>query len=434
MTYKLILIEKSHLALIYSKESVINLLMEHCIYKINDIYLGRVTRILPSLDAAFISLNSQAKNGFIHFGCPKENRKVRYPTTNPIIYHNKNILVQITREPVGTKGPSVTCDISLIGKYLALFPLSQSIRITKKINNEDDKEYLQSLGYLLQPRTMGILMKVDSLSANVDFLIKEQHILKTRWINAVNKSKTVMSPALVSKKQTLINKIFENYSYDILPFNTVAVDSHEAALKLKKILSKLYSSNYPKKLVIEVHCRNLFLIKRYLVDLIISDLMKPRVNLPGGGYIVIEKTEALTTIDINSGSFTTLSNSRETSLWINYSATHEILKQLKLRNIGGIIIIDFIDSTNQTDQMQILQYMSRLMKKDSLRCTIIQMSELGLVEIIRTRYGQSIYDAFTRRCNMCNGLGYLPSGINKEKEFRYELSLDLNPLKFNLSS
>ena len=142
----------------------------------------------------------------------------------------------------------------------------------------------------------------------------------------------------------------------------------------------------------------------------------------------------MTTIDINSGSFTTLSNSRETSLWINYSATHEILKQLKLRNIGGIIIIDFIDSTNQTDQMQILQYMSRLMKKDSLRCTIIQMSELGLVEIIRTRYGQSIYDAFTRRCNMCNGLGYLPSGINKEKELRYELSLDLNPLKFNMSS
>ena len=408
-----------------------SLLIEHSVYKINDIYLGKVARILPSLDAAFISLHSQSKNGFIHFGYPKENRKTRYPAINPVIYHNKNILVQITREPVGTKGPSVTCDISLIGKYLALFPLSQNIRITKKINNEGDKEYLQSLGYLLQPKTIGILMKVDSLSANVNFLIKECNILKIRWANTVNKSKSVESPALVSKTQTLVNRVFENYSYDIMPFTTIVVESHEAALKIKIILSKLYISTYPKKLVIEIHRSNLLIIKRYLIDLLISNLMKPRVNLPGGGYIVIEKTEALTTIDINSGSFTTLSNSRETSLWINYSATHEILKQLKLRNIGGIIIIDFIDSTNQTDQMQILHYMSRLMRKDSSRCTIIQISELGLVELIRTRHGQSIYDAFTRRCNMCNGLGYLPSDINKEKGVQYELSLDLNPLTNN---
>ncbi len=427
MTYTLILIEKSHVALIYSEESLINLLMEHSIYKINDIYLGRVTKILPSLDAAFIALNSQAKNGFIHFGYPKESQKKRQVPTDQKIYPNKDILVQITREPVGTKGPSVTSDISLIGKYLAIFPSSQHVRITQKINSEGEKDYLQSLGCLIQPKTMGILMKVNSLSANATFLLKERNMLKHRWWNIIKSSKTFLYPRLVSKKQGLVNKIFENYSYDTMPFNKIIVDSHETALKVKKILSRLYISKSPKSLVIEVHNNNLFLIKQYMIDLIISDLMKPRVNLPGGGYIVIEKTEALTTIDINSGSFINRSNSRETSLWVNYSATHEILKQLKLRNIGGIIIIDFIDSTNQTDQMKILHYMSKLMKKDPVRCIIIQMSELGLVEIIRTRHGQSIYDAFSRRCNMCSGLGYLPSQLTKEKEIYYELNLHLNP-------
>jgi ribonuclease E len=155
--------------------------------------------------------------------------------------------------------------------------------------------------------------------------------------------------------------------------------------------------------------------------------MKPRVNLRKGGYIIIEKTEALTTIDVNSGSFRYPSNSRETSLWVNYIAAYEIAKQIKLRNLGGIIIIDFIDCTNQEDQMQILRYMSKLIKKDWIQCNIIQMSELGLVEITRARQGQSIYDAFTRKCNVCNGLGYLSLNLYKKSFLTYELLLELIP-------
>ena len=152
--------------------------------------------------------------------------------------------------------------------------------------------------------------------------------------------------------------------------------------------------------------------------------MKPRVNLCRGGYIIIEKTEALTTVDVNSGSFTNLQNSRQTSLWVNYSAIHEIIKQIRLRNIGGIIVIDFIDCNNQQDQMKLLRYMSKLMVKDYVRCRIIQMSELGLVELTRSRQGQSVYDAFSRKCNTCNGLGYLTFNLNKQRNINYELLLD----------
>jgi ribonuclease E len=152
--------------------------------------------------------------------------------------------------------------------------------------------------------------------------------------------------------------------------------------------------------------------------------MKPRVNLCKGGYIIIEKTEALTTIDVNSGSFTNLQNSRQTSLWVNYSAIHEIVKQIRLRNIGGIIVIDFIDCSNHQDQMKLLRYMSKLLLKDYVRCRIIQMSELGLVELTRARQGQSVYDAFSRKCTICNGLGYLTFNLNKKTNGNYELLLD----------
>jgi ribonuclease E len=151
--------------------------------------------------------------------------------------------------------------------------------------------------------------------------------------------------------------------------------------------------------------------------------MRPRVNLSKGGYIIIEKTEALTSIDVNSGSSTSFHNPRQANLWVNYAAVQEIARQIKLRNIGGIIIVDFIDSTNQTDQMKLLRYINKLIKKDYIKSTVIQMSELGLVEITRARYGQSVYDAFGRKCNICNGLGYLNANLIPTQNLYYELKL-----------
>jgi len=371
MSYRLIVIQKSGVGLIYFQNKLLSVVMEHSLYKVNDIYLGKISTILPSLDAAFVTLNPLSKNGFISFDQPKDKNQ-SYNRLNPIKI-NKNILVQITREPIGTKGPSVSCQISLMGKYLILLPFSQLISVTKKISNETDKDYIKAISNLLtNPNHIGIIAKSGIIQANINFLIKEIKILKSRW----NISET------------------------------------------------------EKKTVIEVHNSELDLIKYYLIDIILTEIMKPRVNLPKGGYIVIEKTEALTTIDVNSGSFTTLHNSRQTSLWVNYSAAYEIVKQIRLRNLGGIIIIDFIDSTSQVDQMKLLHYMSRLVKKDFVKCTIIQMSELGLVEMTRTRYGQSIYDAFSRRCVMCNGLGHLTLNLGIINHKNYELLLT-NISRFN---
>lgn len=421
MSYRLIAIQKSGVGLIYFQNKLISISMEHSLYKVSDIYLGRISTILPSLDAAFVTLNPMAKNGFISFDQPKDKNQLNSKLNS--IKINNTIIVQVTREPIGTKGPSVSCGISLVGKYLVLAPISQSISITRRICTDTERDYVKAISYLLiNPKRIGIMAKSGILQANVNFLIKEIKILKYRWSIILSKSLKTSQPSLLSKRKNFLNKILEDYS--TINFEFIAVDSDETAKKLKLTLNKIKKYQKKQKTIIEVHTSELDLIKYYLIDIILTEIMKPRVNLPKGGYIIIEKTEALTTIDVNSGSFTTLHNSRQTSLWVNYSAAYEIVKQIRLRNIGGIIIVDFIDSTNQVDQMKLLQYISKLVKKDFIKCTIVQISELGLVEMTRTRYGQSVYDAFSRRCTVCNGLGYLTIDLNPLNRNCYELIIE----------
>nr|YP_010580296.1 ribonuclease E [Cryptomonas pyrenoidifera]UZS90680.1 ribonuclease E [Cryptomonas pyrenoidifera] len=423
MNYTLIIIEKSRIGLIYFNNKLISINMEHSIYKLHDIYLGKISTILPSLDAAFIILNPLSKNGFISFEQLKEKNQFHN------IKSNKSILVQITREPIGTKGPSVSCDISLIGKYIILLPFSESVNLTRKVSVEIDKDYSKAISHLLiKPETMGIVTKPSIIQANVDFLIKETRTLTSKWKKIILKSRVLFKPSLVSKRKSFLSKILEDYS--AINFQLISVDSFKTAEKTKLILSTVKRFQKKKHVVIEYHPTEYELIKHYLIDIVFTEIMRPRVNLHKGGHIVIEKTEALTTIDVNSGSFTTLNNSRQASLWVNYSAAHEIVKQIRLRNIGGIIIIDFIDSINHLDQIKLLNYINKLTKKDSVKCTIIQMSELGLVEMTRTRYGQSVYDAFSRKCNICNGLGYLTTNLTKINSSTYELILTNIP-KFN---
>ena len=419
MVYKLIIIEKSQIALIYFKNKLISLIMEHNLYKVNDIYLGRVSSVLTSLDAAFVTLNPLSKNGFISFTHLKDRLHFDCPTLAP----SKNILVQITREPIGSKGPTLSSDISLIGKYIALFPFSKSIHILRKLQLENHKDYLRAMGHLLiNPRTMGMLIDCKTIYANVNFLITETQVLQSRWTKIITKARKKLKPSLISKRKIFLHKILQDHSN--INWSFISIDSYEGALKVKNVLTKIHGSKSYKSLKIEFHKNHFSIITHYLIDVLLLEIMKPRINLCRGGYIIIEKTEALTTVDVNSGSFTNLQNSRQTSLWVNYSAVHEIVKQIRLRNIGGIIVIDFIDCTNQQDQMRLLRYMSKLILKDYVRCRIIQMSELGLVELTRSRQGQSVYDAFSRKCNTCNGLGYLTFNLNKQKNINYELMLD----------
>lgn len=327
---------------------------------------------------------------------------------------------------MGTKGPTVSSNIALKGKYLSLYPFQLNKKNTHTSNN--NKEYLHALKHLLNPVKFSLVIKKEAITANINFLLLELNNLKNNWIQVIKKSKQSNLPGSIDKKNTFILSVLKKYR-DI-KFESVHVDSYKESLMIRKILTKLidYQSNLKHKIKIEYHKTGISLIKHFSLDLIISYSTKPRVNLYTGGYIVIEKTEALTSIDINSGSFKSLPNSGQTSLWINYLAIHEIARQIKLRNIGGIIVIDFIDSSDQSDQMKLLTYIDNLLKKDQTKCNIVQISELGILELTRTRYGQSIYDAFTYKCKVCDGLGYTTTNLNLNRLHYQSLLLDFYPV------
>jgi len=421
MNYTLIILEKIKLALIYHGSNISNIIMEHKVYPINKIYLGKISNIIPGLDAAFIQLDeSKEKNGFIHFDKLKkehvENRSNK----------SKYCLVQITREPIGNKGPTVSTSITLKGKYITLYPFQQNTYQRKRIDK--DKEYSYAMRCLLGANRSSISLHKNIIAVDANFLISESNNLKNKWTKLIAKSKFSPLPSSLNEEENFIYKLFKDY--DSIKFNSIHIDSLKGSLKIKKILSRIliYRNNLSSEVKINYHKSKNNLIKYLSLDLILSDITKPRVNLYKGGYIVIEKTEALTTIDINSGSFKSSPSSRQTSLWINYLAIHEIAKQIKLRNIGGIIIIDFIDSTTQDDQMKLLKYINKLLKKDDNRCNIVQISELGLLELTRTRRRQSVYDAFTCKCKACNGLGYRSNHIHVSLLNIHSLLINFSPL------
>lgn len=426
MNYKLIILESIKLALIYHENDLLHIFMEHKIYPINKIYLGKISNVLPSLGAAFVQLDtSNAKNGFIHLNkLKKEQLKIWLQNSS----RKKNFLVQIVREPIGNKGPTVSTNISLKGRYLTLYPFQRYNYQQKKIYNDKNKGYLQALTYLLSSNNLHISIKKEAINSSIDFLLIESYKLKLSWVKLVKKSKFSYLPTSLKEEKNFIYKLLTKYKN--VKFEFIHIDSLKGSLQIRKTLSKIYiyRTNLKRKTKIEYHKDKINLIKHLSLDLIISNITKPRVNLYTGGYIVIERTEALTTIDINSGSFKSLPSSRQTSLWINYLAIHEIAKQIKLRNIGGIIIIDFIGSNNQYDQIKLLKYIDNLLKKDHTKCNIIQISELGLLELTRTRHGQSVYDAFTCKCKICNGLGYTSSLLDLARLDFHTTLLDFYPI------
>lgn len=422
MAKQLLLIEKSQLAIIYQDGKIRDLIMEHKIYNRNDIYAGKITSILPSLDAAFIKLNKFAKNGFIQLGELKPIRKENTNLKHNLLENKKNVLVQIKKEPTGTKGPSLSSDLHISGRYINIFPLGTTSFVERNQYSEKEKNYLKAIGNLLKPLNNGILIKTQIMNTSTDFILKEISILKLRWAKIITKVKNVKFPCLLSKKKSFLIKVLE-YAYSPT-LNFIGIDSKFGAMKVRNIIGRFYKKNI---LLIEYYINNKLLIRQYQIDLILDHFLTPRININKGAYIIIEKTEALTVIDVNSGSFIKSSNSRSTSFWTNYAATKEIVNQIKIRNIGGIIIIDFIDSNNQEDQMKILYNLNKLLKEDKIQSTIVQMSELGLVEITRSRQGQSIYDAFSNKCMICNGIGYTTKPLTHRLLTYYELGTQLIP-------
>lgn len=407
MPKQIIIAEQHRIAAVFSEDQIQELIVATGSHQVGDIYLGIVENVLPGIDAAFVNIGDAERNGFIHVSDLGPVRLKRNSgAITELLTPQQKVLVQIMKEPTGTKGPRLTGNVSLPGRYLVLMPSGRGVNLSRRIRIEDERSRLRALGILIKPAGMGLLVRTEAEGVAEEAIIEDLELLQRQWESVQQQAASTRAPALLDRDTDFIQRVLRDvYSNNV---NRIVVDSTPGLKRVKQHLVNWNNTNkLPQGVLVDQHRESTSILEYFRVNAAIREALKPRVDLPSGGYIIIEKTEALTVVDVNSGSFTRSATARETVLWTNCEAATEIARQLRLRNIAGVIIIDFIDMDSRRDQLQVLEQFNKALKADKARPQIAQLTELGLVELTRKRQGQNIYELFGTPCPACGGLGNL---------------------------
>ncbi|MEL6319810.1 MAG: Rne/Rng family ribonuclease, partial [Cyanobacteria bacterium J06626_14] len=406
MSKQIIIAEQHRIAAVFSEDQIQELIVATGTYQVGDIYVGIVENVLPSIDAAFVNLGDSERNGFIHVSDlgPLKLKRTAGSITE-LLAPQQKVLVQVMKEPTGTKGPRLTGNVSLPGRYLVLMPYGRGVNLSRRIRNEQERNRLRALAILIKPAGMGLLVRTEAEGVAEEAVIEDLESLQKQWENIQQEAVVTRPPSLLNRDDDFIQRVLRDmYSAEV---NRIVADSNVGIKRIKQHLMSWSGGRSPQGVLIDQHRDRVPILEFFRVNAAIREALRPRVDLPSGGYIIIERTEALTVIDVNSGSFTRSATARETVLWTNCEAASEIARQLRLRNIAGVIIVDFIDMDSRRDQLQVLEQFNRALRADKARPQIAQLSELGLVELTRKRQGQNIYELFGRPCPTCEGLGHI---------------------------
>ncbi|MCP6762765.1 MAG: Rne/Rng family ribonuclease [Fischerella sp. CENA71] len=406
MPKQIIIAEQHQIAAVFSEDQIQELVVATGHHQIGDIYLGVVENVLPGIDAAFVNIGDPERNGFIHVTDlgPLRLKRTAAAITE-LLAPQQKVLVQVMKEPTGTKGPRLTGNITLPGRYVVLMPYGRGVNLSRRIKNENERNRLRALAILIKPAGMGLLVRTEAEGKPEEAIIEDLENLQKQWEAIQQEAVSTRAPALLNRDDDFIQRVLRDmYGADV---NRIVVDSSTGLKRVKQYLQNWSGGQVPQGLLIDHHRDRAAILEYFRINAAIKEALKPRVDLPSGGYIIIQPTEALTVIDVNSGSFTRSATARETVLWTNCEAATEIARQLRLRNIAGVIVVDFIDMETRRDQQHVLEHFNKALKSDKARPQIAQLTELGLVELTRKRQGQNIYELFSESCQTCGGLGHV---------------------------
>ena len=425
---KIVIAERDNIAAVLEGKKVTDFFIHRGEVLLGDVYLATVDNILPSIDAAFVNVGTD-KMGFLHAqdvmgkGSLKEKLSPK-----------QKLIVQVVKEPTGHKGPRVTTEISLPGRFLVLMPNEPGVSVSKKIENSKERARLKAIMNLIKPVGVGVIIRTEAEGQSEADIQEDLEILLEKWNNIVTAAETMTPPNLVYRDQDLLYRVIREACTE--DTKEIIVDTAFAMNRVQNILQNwhmnknievtLYKGTEPLLIAMDIHKE-------------IKAALNIKVNMPSGGYLFIQQTEALTVIDVNSGKFISSATQDETILKTNIEAVHEIARQLRLRNIGGMIIIDFIDMLSRADKLAIMEELEIALEPDKAKPQVGQLSDLGLVELTRHRQGQSLSEIFTKRCPHCQGSGYSMIDFNfatptAEGEYRAKaakLKLPVNNFKKN---
>jgi len=397
---------------------------------VGDIYLGTVEAVLPGIQAAFVNIGAE-KSAFLHAsdlieaededepsdhdddngngggsgagnGGTRSARR-RLPNVADELKRGETRIVQVTKEPIGTKGPRVTAQISLAGRFLVYMPFASKVGVSRKIENREQRAKLREMVSNLVPKDPGAggwIIRTVAEDLTEQSCKREIDHLYGLWTKIKRKSGSVRAPALLQRETSLTRGIIRDLFSDKV--DSLLVDSNVLHSEVVQYLKQIDPDLLDR---VKLYQAETSLFDEYDIEAEIRSLFKPRVELPTGGYLIIQPTEALTSIDVNTGRYTGKKDPESTILKTNVEAAREVARQLRLRDIGGIIVVDFIDMETRGNRDKVLQELRTHLGRDRARTKAFAVSELGLIEMTRQRVRPSLWQSMTAECPTCHGTG-----------------------------
>ncbi|MFH0924823.1 MAG: Rne/Rng family ribonuclease [bacterium] len=404
---------------------------------IGNIYKGRVTKVLPGMQAAFVDIGLK-KDAFLYvldvfydletyeqtfFSEVKEEEAKEQSSEaieniteetsiedyfaapiEELLQEGQEILVQVSKEPIGTKGARVTSHVTLPGRYLVYMPTVEHIGISRRIEDKNERNRLKDLILHLKPSTGGYIVRTVGEGRSEKHFRSDIEFLAKLWHNIYKKSESVAAPGLIHKDLDIIFRTIRDIFTDEIQY--LVIDSEVEYQRCLEFVSDLLPQLTNR---VKLFIKNKPIFDEYNIEEQIEKALRNKVWLKSGGYVVIEETEALVAIDVNTGKYVGKKNLEETILKTNLEAAKEIARQIRLRDLGGIIIIDFIDMEEEVNKENLLRTLETALKADRSRSKILQLSNLGLVEMTRKRVKQSLSKTLCKPCPYSKGKGRIKS-------------------------
>jgi len=406
---------------------------------VGNVYKGRVTRVLPGMQAAFVDIGLE-RDAFLYVADvydtmdEYERLMMGYAATEAngdllvrakprtarsieqLLVPGQTIIAQVSKDPIGAKGARVTSYISLAGRYLVLLPSVPHIGISRRIEDEQERARLKEIVSALRPEGMGLIIRTLAVGKGEEEFQTDINFLQKIWQKILKKSETAPAPFLLYKEPDPILRTIRDFFTPQV--DRVVIDSEEAYQQCVEYVDSMLPGMAHR---IKLFVKDTPIFDEYGIESEIQRALRPKVWLRSGGFLVIDQTEALVTIDVNTGKYVGKENLEETIFNINLEATRELARQLRLRDLGGIIIIDFIDMGDMKNRQRVLEALAAELKKDRSKTTINELSQLGLVEMTRKRVRESLERTLCEKCPLCGGVGRIKSAATVCYEIQREI-------------